>query len=65
MQANMMKYMPLMFLVMLYNFSSGLTLYWTVQNLLGILQTKMTKAQDEKVVEVSPARPAVAAKKKH
>lgn len=48
MQANMMKYMPLMFLVMLYNFSSGLTLYWTVQNLLSILQMKLTKAQDEK-----------------
>lgn len=65
MQANMMKYMPLMFLVMLYNFSSGLTLYWTVQNLLGILQTKLTKAQDEKAGEASAARPAVAAKKKH
>ena len=29
MQANMMKYMPLIFLVGLYSFSSGLTLYWT------------------------------------
>ncbi len=67
MQAKMMKYMPLMFLVMLYNFSSGLTLYWTVQNLLGILQTKLTKAQDEKVAVVAPAgpvRPAATGKKK-
>ncbi len=47
-QAKLMKYMPLLFLVMLYNFSSGLTLYWTVQNLLSILQTKITRAQDEK-----------------
>lgn len=47
-QANMMKYMPLIFLFMLYNFSSGLTLYWTVQNLLSILQMKLTRAQDEK-----------------
>jgi YidC/Oxa1 family membrane protein insertase len=38
-----MKYMPLMFIVILYNFSAGLTLYWTVQNMLSILQTKLTK----------------------
>lgn len=46
MQAKMMKYMPLMFLVFLYNFSSGLTLYWTVQNILSIVQTKLTKTND-------------------
>ena len=27
MQQKMMKYMPLIFIVILYNFSSGLTLY--------------------------------------
>ena len=43
MQQKMMRYMPLMFLVFLYNYSSGLALYWTVQNLLSILQTKLTK----------------------
>jgi YidC/Oxa1 family membrane protein insertase len=43
MQAKMMRYMPLMFLVFLYNFSAGLTLYWTVQNLLTIVQTKLTR----------------------
>ncbi len=42
-QAKMMKYMPLIFLVFLYNFSAGLTLYWTVQNLLTIAQMKLTK----------------------
>jgi YidC/Oxa1 family membrane protein insertase len=42
-QAKIMKYMPLMFMVFLYNFSAGLTLYWTVQNLLTIAQTKLTK----------------------
>jgi YidC/Oxa1 family membrane protein insertase len=36
--------MPLMFMVFLYNFSAGLTLYWTVQNLLTILQTKLTRS---------------------
>jgi YidC/Oxa1 family membrane protein insertase len=38
-----MRYMPLIFMLFLYNFSSGLTLYWTVQNLLTILQTKLTR----------------------
>ena len=42
-QQKMMKYMPLMFLFILYNFSAGLTLYWTVQNLLTIAQMKLTK----------------------
>jgi YidC/Oxa1 family membrane protein insertase len=42
-QQKMMRYMPLMFIVILYNFSAGLTLYWTVQNLLSIVQTKLTK----------------------
>src|SRR4029079_13011660 len=47
MQQKIMRYMPLMFLVILYNYSAGLTLYWTVQNLLTIAQTKMTRAKDE------------------
>ncbi|PYI81677.1 MAG: hypothetical protein DME26_19490, partial [Verrucomicrobia bacterium] len=42
-QQKMMKYMPLMFLFILYNFSAGLTLYWTVQNLLTIAQMKLTR----------------------
>lgn len=46
MQQKIMKYMPLMFMVFLYNFSAGLTLYWTVQNLLTIAQMKLTKNQN-------------------
>ena len=42
-QAKMMRYMPLMFLVFLYNYSSGLALYWTVNNVLTVVQTKLTK----------------------
>ena len=42
-QAKIMRYMPLMFMAFLYNFSAGLTLYWTVQNLLTIAQTKLTR----------------------
>jgi YidC/Oxa1 family membrane protein insertase len=58
-QQSIMKYMPLMFMVFLYNFSAGLTLYWTVQNLLTILQMKVTKATDPKTQ--APGKPALPA----
>ena len=53
-QQAIMKYMPLMFVFILYSASAGLCLYWTVQNVLTIVQTKMTKVkpEDENVVEV-------------
>lgn len=57
MQQKIMKYMPLMFMVFLYGYSAALTLYWTTQNLLTILQTKLTKTQ-----EPAPATPAPTAK---
>lgn len=41
MQQKVFKLMPLIFLVFLYNFSSGLCLYWTVQNILTIVQQKI------------------------
>lgn len=53
-QQRLMRWMPLMFLALFYNYSAGLTLYWTVQNLLSILQTKLTKSN-------VPATPAPAA----
>ena len=38
-QMKLLNYaMPIVFLFMLYNMPSGLTLYWTVQNLLSIVQ---------------------------
>ncbi len=42
-QQKIMRYMPLMFLVILYNYSSGMALYMTVSTLSGVLQTKLTK----------------------
>lgn len=42
-QQRLMRWMPLLFLAILYNYSSGLALYMMVQNLLTILQTKLTK----------------------
>lgn len=45
--AKMMRFMPFMFLIFLYFFSSALVLYWTIQNLMTILQTLITKKVPE------------------
>ena len=60
MQQQMMRYMPLMIVFFLYNFSAGLTLYWTVQNLLSIAQMKITRTAEEKSGpgKNAPAKPA-------
>ncbi len=57
MQQKMMRWLPLMFLAIFYNYSAGLTLYWTVQNLLSILQTKLTKTNALAATPATPARP--------
>ena len=64
-QAKMMRYMPLMFLVFLYNFSAGLALYMTVNNLLTVIQTKLTKSNQPAAatVTVSPLTPLSKKKK--
>jgi YidC/Oxa1 family membrane protein insertase len=64
-QAKMMRYMPLIFLVFLYNYSAGLALYWTVNNLLTIVQTKLTKSIQAPVATaaVSPLTPTTKKKK--
>lgn len=63
-QAKIMKYMPLMFLVLLYNYSAGLTLYWTTQNLLTIAQMKLTRPADKKPAPAPvPVNPAPKKKK--
>jgi YidC/Oxa1 family membrane protein insertase len=64
-QQKMMRYLPLIFLVFLYNYSSGLALYWTVNNLLSILQTKLTRtAGPGGAPAASPSPLTPAAKKK-
>jgi len=40
-QANVMKFMPLFFTFMLGNFASGLVIYWTLSNLISIIQQKV------------------------
>ena len=47
-QQAIFKFMPVMMLVMLYNFGSGLCLYWTVQNLMTILQQTITNKRKDK-----------------
>lgn len=57
-QQKMMQYMPLLFIFILYNFSAGLALYWTVQNLLSILQNKLIRnLGDPLAAHAAPARP--------
>ena len=65
-QQKMMRWMPAMFIVFLYNYSSGLALYWTVNNLLTILQTKLTKNISPLIPVAPTTNPALtpAAKKK-
>jgi YidC/Oxa1 family membrane protein insertase len=58
-QQKMMKYMPVMFLLFLYKMAAGLTLYWTVQNLLTIAQMKLTKT-DPAADQTKPGVPAKA-----
>ena len=57
-QAKMMRYMPLIFLVFLYNYSAGLALYWTVNNLLTVLQTKLTRNLKDPAAAVVVTGPA-------
>jgi YidC/Oxa1 family membrane protein insertase len=63
-QQKMMRYMPLMFLVFLYNYSSGLALYWTVNNVLTIVQTKLTKMNQPPAAPAAPSVLTPASKKK-
>ena len=59
-QQKMMRYMPLAFCTIFYNYSAGLTLYWTVQNLMNILQNKLTRTKNSPpggaVVIAKPAK---------
>jgi YidC/Oxa1 family membrane protein insertase len=56
-QQKMMRWLPAMFILFLYNYSSGLALYWTVNNLLTVAQTKLTKTNTP-AASATPAGPA-------
>ena len=46
-QAKMMMFMPLIMLMFFYSTASGLTLYWTLQQLLSIVQQWWTMRKDK------------------
>ena len=56
MQQKIFKFLPFIFLIFLYNFSSGLVLYWTVQNILTIIQQKIINSRPDE-----PLRPVATA----
>jgi len=58
-QQKIMRYMPLMFLLFLYNYSAGMSLYMVVSTLASVLQTKMTKNLKDPAAPAGPAGPAV------
>jgi YidC/Oxa1 family membrane protein insertase len=60
---KVMKFMPLIFLLFCYNFSSALSLYWTVQNLLSIVQMKVNMRQHPPTLEQLKAEVAAKAGK--
>ena len=63
MQQKVFKFLPFVFLIFLYNFSAGLVLYWTVQNILTILQQKMiNRLPDE---ELEPVTQSVTSSQKN
>lgn len=65
-QQKLMRWMPAIFIVFLYNYSAGLALYWTVNNLLTVVQTKLTKSNQPLAAAapaVSPLTPASKRKK--
>ncbi|MEX2381064.1 MAG: membrane protein insertase YidC [Opitutales bacterium] len=76
MQQKVFMFMPPVITLVLYNFSSGLTLYWTVNNLLTILQQQYinrkkdddtdvvaSKTEDKEVARTAVASPASKKKK--
>lgn len=58
MQRRMFMLMPLMFIFMCYNFASALALYWTVQNIISIVQILINKRNTPAVgtVEIIPPK---------
>jgi YidC/Oxa1 family membrane protein insertase len=58
-QAQVMKFMPIMFTAMMASFASGVVLYWITNNLLSIAQQKWITARiEKKQAEISAAAQA-------
>jgi YidC/Oxa1 family membrane protein insertase len=63
-QQKLMRFMPLMFLAIFYNYASGMALYMTVSTALGILQMQLTKTNQPPAATTIPALTPVSKKKK-
>ncbi|MGF1679111.1 MAG: membrane protein insertase YidC [Candidatus Methylacidiphilales bacterium] len=48
---KVMKIMPVLFLIFCYNFASALSLYWTMQNILSIVQMRYNLKQEPPTLE--------------
>ena len=59
-QQRLMRFMPVIFIAFFYRMSAGLTIYWTVSNLLTIAQTYFTKMGDDPAAKA----PVLSSKKK-
>ena len=55
-QQKMMMFMPLIMLVMLYSLPSGLTLYWTVSQLISIGQLIVNKELEKRSEQAAEAK---------
>ena len=56
-QQRMFMFMPLIFILFAYNFASALSLYWTTQNLISIIQLYVTRNKPLPVLEKKTAGP--------
>jgi YidC/Oxa1 family membrane protein insertase len=55
-QRRMLMFMPLIFIFMCYNFASALALYWTVQNLISIVQLFINKNKNAAQPQLAAAK---------
>lgn len=58
-QAKMMQWMPVIMLFILYKFAAALALYWTVSNLISMIQTYINLRKPVPVLKRMPKKKAV------
>jgi YidC/Oxa1 family membrane protein insertase len=56
MQRKILMFMPLIFIFMCYNFASALALYWTVQNIISIVQLVVNRDKNATPPPAAPAK---------
>ena len=55
---KMMMFMPIMFTFMLYNYAAGLSLYWTFNSILGLIEQRLIKRGKMFRADANPPAPA-------